>query len=577
MKNTILLMLLSLSISNFCVAQSKKTATVYIERGGTKEEAKAHRAKLKIESEKQKLRSQAAKAASKAELAKYNEKLQREIKKAKERDAKNTIHLSPVKKPEDKVDNSYLYSKEYQEYSKKISKYTNLGYSETNARHMVMRDAQNKKNETAINNAVYNIAEILTSNKKSKDARKKRQAKKEYLSRKKKIEEEYEEDIRKINLKFAGPFSEGLAVSRSNSKYGYINSKGDEIIPRIFDWARPFSEGFAIVSIDDGSLDNQGVINKSGEIVILPKYYHITNFSYGLATVSRLVKKEDRVSSFSDEYNKYGIIDKYGNTIASMKYDEIGSFSEELIRVKLNGKYGYINKIGEVVIPFIYHKAKDFSNGKAKIILGEKEGFINNLGEFLNPTIYNFAGEYSDGLAEVRIGSHEYGDPPIYGYINKLKEVVIPLKYQGAGQFSEGIARVKLDGKWGFIDKEGDTVIPFKYDYVDDFVNGIAVAGIGSFGVRKYGMIDEKGNVIIPFEYGVLSYFHEGLAIASKDLNGKRGFINMKNKVTIPFKYDDVEYFKNGTSKVTMYDDLTGLFETVFYINKKGKCVRDCE
>ena len=92
MKYTLLIFTCLLLSSNFCNAQSKRTPTVIKDGGGfnSEEEWKSHQAKLKMESEKQKLRSQAAKTASKEKLARYNEQLEKEIKEAIERDAKNT-------------------------------------------------------------------------------------------------------------------------------------------------------------------------------------------------------------------------------------------------------------------------------------------------------------------------------------------------------------------------------------------------------------------------------------------------------------------------------------------------------
>ena len=95
MKAITLIFTLLLLSSNFCNAQSKRTPTVLPDGGGyTEEELKSHEAKRKMEDEKQKLRSQAAKTASKEKLAEYNENLEREIKEALDTDAKNTIHLT---------------------------------------------------------------------------------------------------------------------------------------------------------------------------------------------------------------------------------------------------------------------------------------------------------------------------------------------------------------------------------------------------------------------------------------------------------------------------------------------------
>lgn len=77
-------------------------------------------------------------------------------------------------------------------------------------------------------------------------------------------------------------FSEGLAAVRRDGKWGYINLKGEEVIPCQFSDDFPpgqFSEGFACVvderSEDDKNLWNRrvGFINKKGEFVITGDYF----------------------------------------------------------------------------------------------------------------------------------------------------------------------------------------------------------------------------------------------------------------------------------------------------------------
>jgi len=112
--------------------------------------------------------------------------------------------------------------------------------------------------------------------------------------------------------------------------------------------------------------------------------------------------------------NEWGFCDRNKKIVIPIKYDDVGSFSEGLARVELNGKWGYIDKEGKEVIPIKYDWARSFSEGLACVKLNGK-----------------------------------------YGYIDKEGKEVIPCKYDDAGCFSEGLACVELNGKWGYIDKEG--------------------------------------------------------------------------------------------------------------------------
>lgn len=77
-------------------------------------------------------------------------------------------------------------------------------------------------------------------------------------------------------------FSEGMAAVRRDGKWGYINLKGDEVIPCQFSDEFPvgqFSEGLACVVDDRSEKDKKlwnkrvGFINKKGEFVITGDYF----------------------------------------------------------------------------------------------------------------------------------------------------------------------------------------------------------------------------------------------------------------------------------------------------------------
>ena len=86
--------------------------------------------------------------------------------------------------------------------------------------------------------------------------------------------------------------------------------------------------------------DKWGFIDKRGNVVVPFKYDWVDKFSEGLACV---------------ELNgKYGCIDKQGNVVVPIKYDKVDDFSENVIVVGLNGKYGCIDKQGNVVVPLKY-------------------------------------------------------------------------------------------------------------------------------------------------------------------------------------------------------------------------------
>lgn len=80
-------------------------------------------------------------------------------------------------------------------------------------------------------------------------------------------------------------FSNGLLCVelKSDRLSGYINIKGDTVIPFIFEDAHGFCEGLAAVCIDG----KWGYINKEGDIVIACEFDSAFEFSEGLAVITK--------------------------------------------------------------------------------------------------------------------------------------------------------------------------------------------------------------------------------------------------------------------------------------------------
>ena len=119
-----------------------------------------------------------------------------------------------------------------------------------------------------------------------------------------------------------------FSIEENNGKYGYINIDGNVIITPQFDYAESFSEGLALVKVDEKC----GFIDKKGTIVITPQfdYWGTASFSEGLACV-----KVD---------GKCGFIDKKGTIVITPQFDYAESFSEGLALVKVDGKCCFIDK-----------------------------------------------------------------------------------------------------------------------------------------------------------------------------------------------------------------------------------------
>lgn len=149
-----------------------------------------------------------------------------------------------------------------------------------------------------------------------------------------------------INLQYdyMDTFNDGIAifynkVSEYRCLYGYIDNKGSEIFSAQFNYVYPFSEGLAAIVTEESKV---GFINKRGEYIIPPIYDsdHMCysndgyRFKDGLAGVCL--------------NGLWGFIDTDGEVAIPFKYEHIDNFDNEMGSVYIKGNWRPINKNGKV-------------------------------------------------------------------------------------------------------------------------------------------------------------------------------------------------------------------------------------
>lgn len=237
-------------------------------------------------------------------------------------------------------------------------------------------------------------------------------------------------------------FYEGLACVRckvdGETLYGYIDNKGKEVIPCIYDYAGWFSEGVAVVQKGSGT----GVIGKKGEIIVPLEYYSVDNCEHGVILVQ-------------EDWSTYGAFDAKGRQIIPFEYSYLGSPYDGMILAKNEERmYGYFNLKGDLVIDFIYDDASHFSEGLAVVEMDKKEICIDTKGKevFRMPSRYSIWGNFKDGLALTYDNTND-----LYGYVNTKGEIAIPCKYADADDFYDGFADVEdEDGNKILINTKGE-------------------------------------------------------------------------------------------------------------------------
>ncbi len=320
-------------------------------------------------------------------------------------------------------------------------------------------------------------------------------------------------------------FREGLAaVCNQKGEWGYIDIKGNEVIPCSFKNAVFFNGGRAIV--------------------------------------------EDR--------SKWFFIDRKGKRIFPMVFDEIESLFKEGVAVaKLNGKYGAVDTQGHIILPFIYNHLGKFADGLAPMALDSVSGFINRSGVLKFKSTYT-PPPFSEGLSfiydtlmvyapdTVRISM--YSEIENNFIIDTNGTILGKYNYGQHSDFYDGLAAVLYNKNVGFINKKGKVVVPIQYDFATSFKNGTAAVSFRGSYFFRCGIIDKKGRWVIPCKYEDLSNFSDD-GIACAKMNGKYGFINRSGRWVVPNIYDDYNGMPDGKDGLIPVKK-GGIWG---YINKSGK------
>ena len=380
---------------------------------------------------------------------------------------------------------------------------------------------------------------------------KKKEDRKEEEKKEEKEEKKTKETTGKVAVKFkydeVRKFSEKMAAVKVNGSWGFINKSGKEVIKPEYDAASDFENGFARVKLNG----RWGCINKKGKVVVPIEYNTVLPIREGLAGVRRGYIYEEETGYVDMSGNevvplksygwfsifsgglasvslseRFGFINKLGEVVIPLKYDEGSYFSDNIAPVKMNGKWGAIDRSGkEIILPkydaisYEIDKADNeiqyegFSEGMLAVKLNGKWGYVNQYGVEVVPMLFDeVATFFRGGMASVRLNDK-------WGYVNLSGNIVVQPKYDEANDFFDELTSVSLNGKWGYVDKAGKEIIPLKYDYAKEFNDGLGAVKVGD----KWGYIDKTGKEVIPFIYEDADYFSESLAAVKKD--GKWGFI----------------------------------------------------
>jgi len=167
-------------------------------------------------------------------------------------------------------------------------------------------------------------------------------------------------------------FTEGLAdINDKRYRQGFMNKKGEIVIPLQFELLDNFSEGLAFAIKGD----TIGYINKTGKFEFTVDGYAGKPFSDSMAFVGVLNEAKEM---------RWALINRNGERLTGYVFEEVRNFSEGVAAVKQNGRWFFIDKLGNEVLLNDYIYVDSFVDGIAWASFKDgKKGYINHKGEMV--------------------------------------------------------------------------------------------------------------------------------------------------------------------------------------------------
>lgn len=317
------------------------------------------------------------------------------------------------------------------------------------------------------------------------------------------------------------------AETKEGLRYGFIDRHGKVIVEPRFLWVEDFNDGVAVVNVErkvvghaeDGHAVYEitdGIVDSTGNLVMLPGTNIISSFSEGLA----LAKIGDRFA-YLDKSGKVAIYIPDDVKISNVDYSPPGEYHFQGgvagLRAEGGGIY-LLDRQGNITLrkePFYRYD----ENGLAIVEAQNQQAIINREGAY----IFGPQGNDIDGSEGIYYTlPKKKGEK--YRFINSKGELLFEHSFDEVAPFSEGLARVKLNGKWGYLDKSGSLRTPIRFDDARDFAEGLAGVEIKG----KWGFINKDGRFVIPPEFKSVRDFKCGLVYVQR--NNADGYIDQSGR-----------------------------------------------
>ena len=205
------------------------------------------------------------------------------------------------------------------------------------------------------------------------------------------------EQVQQDSIDLVYNFSEGRALFvNREGKYGYFDTKGNVIIPPLYDCAHSFREGIALVGVADskGRMAYQ-LIDRNGLVL---SYIQVRN-----GVLNEQVEEGLLFCKSSEGYCYY--LNMRGELAFYLPegVDGCTSFLNGMAVFQSKGRLGVVDNMGKILIPANYDGACVVDKNRIVLCLDGRYALANSDGKLLSPMQYASIGRfYQSGMSVVR-------------------------------------------------------------------------------------------------------------------------------------------------------------------------------
>lgn len=358
-------------------------------------------------------------------------------------------------------------------------------------------------------------------------------------------------EVIKCMYESARPFSGGYAIVMKSGKYGMIDTNGKVVLPLKFNNLSTWNEELYLAK--SGKLS--GLVNKQGKIVLPAKYSFISKpncYGKALIAVGGKATVEEKKTYMANA--KYGIIDAQGKILIKPTYKGLYEFTNEgnskafLHEGKgLQFSYHFTTDTLQTDCAYLGIAKTAGTSEKTDITAVQYCGIIDATGKIvLKPGLYDYVMLPSSDMVRYYIFKSK---STLCGYHNlttgksfqaaKFDAHYVNINYWTHGDFVGDIAPVN-GTTWSFIDKTGK-IIRSGYQQL---MHGANVAMWGAKNSKGVWDVFDNQNKDIPSLSGYdLIFFpmHEGdQEVFTVQKGTQYGCINRNGNTVIPFEYDEM-------------------------------------